>query len=649
MFPPRIAPYPSATLRQKILPSEWDLCVESWLLLTQQYLLLPSSTFETHLADTSSLTEFLTSYVANNSTTEDATLKEPRRLRENTFSLIHRALKEITTLPPQLLDWDFLSRVSVTFQKSHSLRNLLPLVWEQRNLGESTSMRKSKLGFISLLERKKVEEKLEDRITQEMAFSKVCYYYAQFLMTGSDLLDAMVSAYDRFESPSLKSHLVALLHVCLISLTNEHKPCNSTLLDHLYSLKSTSIVKALIRSTPFLSKFKEHVTNQDGKSGRATLLLKDFATFRAGSKAHDSHRPTKAKGKRKAMNNIAQNVTGGLHVHKLSLVTQIQDLFPDLGSGFVVKLLDEYDDNAEQVTAHLLDDNLPQHLKQADRLVNFDFSNVHDLAPKLSRPTSPLPLPSRRNVHDNDDFDNLAVDASKLHIGRKNQDLTADSMLATERSSHQKAAILSALAAFDSDDDERDDTYDAEDVGGTVDNTFAGERADAMTDPNDETLFNAYRMTPELFSRDWDTRRGQPRAALKRETGMTDEAIEGWAIMLSREPKRLKHLKHIYERRNLSQQSNLEPISWRADSRREEGGDSTFAGNQNLNSSHGERFGRGGRGGRGGGGRGAVAGPANERDTQVARQRKDTNKGSRANHNRRDQRARKMARGGFPG
>ena len=51
----------------------------------------------------------------------------------------------------------------------------------------------------------------------------------------------------------------------------------------------------------------------------------------------------------------------------MSVITQVQDLFPDLGAGFVVKLLDEYNDNAEKVIAHLLEDSLPPHLTEADR------------------------------------------------------------------------------------------------------------------------------------------------------------------------------------------------------------------------------------------------------------------------------------------
>jgi activating signal cointegrator complex subunit 2 len=49
------------------------------------------------------------------------------------------------------------------------------------------------------------------------------------------------------------------------------------------------------------------------------------------------------------------------------LVSQVLDLFPDLGSGFVVKLLDEYGDEVEQVISHLLEGSLPAYLESADR------------------------------------------------------------------------------------------------------------------------------------------------------------------------------------------------------------------------------------------------------------------------------------------
>ena len=177
-----------------------------------------------------------------------------------------------------------------------------------------------------------------------------------------------------------------------------------------------------------------------------------------------------------------------------------------------------------------------------------------------------------------------------------------------------------------------------EDVGGTVDSAAPG-LEDANADKNEEALFKAYSSSPELFGRDPETRRGKPRAALKTETGMTDEAIEGWGIMLARDPKRLRRLEMKFST-FAGQQTELASTSWK----------DSPAGSEGEASGDGFRGGRGGRGrgrGRGGGGRGRgnVAGPSGDKATQIARQRKEANKGQQ----HRNQRAKKMARGGFAG
>ena len=275
--------------------------------------------------------------------------------------------------------------------------------------------------------------------------------------------------------------------------------------------------------------------------------------------------------------------------------------------------------------------------------VNNNQSN--DIVPNLApHPTPPL-LPSRKNVFDNDDFDNLAIDTSRLHIGRKNANITADNILSDRSTAPNKAAILSALAAFDSDDDERDDTYDAEDVGGTVDTALPGtDEVDAdLRDKNEEALFGAYKMTPAVFERDSNTRRGKARAALKSETAMTDEAIEGWAIMMGRDPRRLRRLEAKFSTFSGAQRE-LATTAYR-ESPAGSGAEDSDGGGRGAGG--GRRGGFRGRGtGRGRGGDGNAGGLV---DDKLARQRKDAHKGSRANHYRRDQRARKMARGGFAG
>ena len=62
--------------------------------------------------------------------------------------------------------------------------------------------------------------------------------------------------------------------------------------------------------------------------------------------------------------------------------------------------------------------------------------------------------PDRRNVFDGDEFDRFEISAANLHIGHKETRLEPPT-------SQNKAAILSALAVFDSDSDERDDVRKA--------------------------------------------------------------------------------------------------------------------------------------------------------------------------------------------
>ena len=265
---------------------------------------------------------------------------------------------------------------------------------------------------------------------------------------------------------------------------------------------------------------------------------------------------------------------------------------------------------------------------------------IIDIAPR----GTPSIMPPRHNIFENDELDNLTVEASRLYMGRKNPDHTADDILNDRSSAPNKAAILSALAAFDSDDDERDDTYDIADVGGTVDSAAAGASDEinaSFNDQQEESLFNAYKTSLGVFARDSATKRGQARAALRSATGMTDEAIEGWGLMLGRDSRLLRRLEAKYTL-FAGGQRELKSTAWRT-------GESADEGDEVGGSARGRAGGNRGRV-RGGAGRGQgdVSGAGPERDTQISRQRKEANKGSRANHNRRDQRARKMARGGGP-
>lgn len=231
---------------------------------------------------------------------------------------------------------------------------------------------------------------------------------------------------------------------------------------------------------------------------------------------------------------------------------------------------------------------------------------------------------------------------SNLHFGKRNPGTTADDILNDRSATPNKAAILSALAAFDSDDDERDDTYDAADVGGTVDSKQDDE-AIATAAASEEVLFRMYQTDKTVFGRDAATRRRMQRQKLREETGMTDEAIEWWALMMERNPQQKRRLETRYSLFN-GRQLEVPSTAWKASP--------ATSGAEDSEPDSGSSSPRGGRGGRGGGpgwGRGDVAGSSGDGGSAHARRRKEANKGSRANHSRRDLRARKMARGGFAG
>ncbi|KAI4130285.1 MAG: hypothetical protein LQ338_001823 [Usnochroma carphineum] len=659
---PSFVPFPPANLRRDIAYKEWKSCLDAWFVLAEAYLLLPTEIFLPKLSKDPSIPEFLSSYMEAIAQDILSYKVDPElnTLRRSCYLLTHRCLSEPKQKPSLLLEWHFLSDLSIIYANNPSLRPLLQGLWQAENL--DNRLKKHKVSLISNFEdlpSKNDSSDLEYTLARTAALLRACPAYGQFLMLGSDFIDALSTLYDHVSS-SLQKKLVVLSYRCFLALLDPSYPKFLMLLDHLYTMHSSSkqqsLLSKLCSRTPFVRKLRESIAGPEAI--RAEKLIHQLAAFEGtGTLASKRKKPTRRKannGKGKEKDEFGHGaVDERLHVHKMSLITQIQDLFPDLGSGFVVKLLDEYNDDTERVTAHLLDDSLPPHLKALDRSENLPKSPPqpsHNLGPHLSPRTTPPLLPTRRNIHDNDAFDRLTISPSQIHRGLKSSSNTADTILQDRSTAPNKAAILSALAAFDSDDDERDDTYDVEDVGGTVDTAIPGsDEVDAdLRDKNEEALFRAWKMSPEVFERDAATRRGKPRMALKSETGMTDEAVEGWGIMVGRDPRRLRRLEARFEVFG-GQQRGLVKTRWR------EGEATTDESDRAEGSGSGSGRGRGGfrgrgRGtGRGGGAGGNVAGLADEQATQIARQRKDASKGTRANHNRRDQRAKKVARAGFPG
>ena len=371
---PQFAAFPPRQLRLELLPPEWEACLDSWILLARAHLLLPQKLFSLKLNKDSSVTDFLLSYLRQNAIAEDLNRGDAQKkgaLRSNVFLLVHRALTDGDPAPLPLLEASFLEDLSIVYGRNASLRELLIKTWTLRHLDSlSTSFRNRKADLVEIIEDGNRSTDLEDSLYRTASLLKVLFQYGQFLMEGSDFLDSLASCYEH-KSPGLQKKLLVTVYLCLASLLEPDNPRISILIDHIYSLKNTSgygsFLKALCSSTPFLQKLRS-----SPEAARAKPLLQQLSAFEttASGKPRNLIKRKIDKGKSKVKEDYGHDALNDVHVHRISLITQIQDLFPDLGSSFIVKLLDEYDDDTEQVIAHLLDDSLPVHLRQADRTEN---------------------------------------------------------------------------------------------------------------------------------------------------------------------------------------------------------------------------------------------------------------------------------------
>lgn len=683
--PPPLAPFPPAETRRSLSSTEWSACLDAWLFCIEfRLVLLPEHFHLFKLSHASSGISFLSSYLLSWSSDHDSPSNyRPRgykesRLHRYSLLLLRRLLLETNT-PYDCSARDvfiLLANASAAFGRNKVWNDTLGLAWQRQETQITAAMEEMRSCLIKMMSVDDVKdpETLQQSIRQVTVLSRCLPEAGVVMMTGYDYVDSLTSKYkelpgklDTYTTESLHNLLTANLFVCLRSLMASPKPATSLLLDDLYGLKANAeaeakinpnrptLLSSLVCSTTFIRHLDVFLATSSNSRGDSVLkFLRSYKSKMSYLHPVPQARTTrqrKGKGKSRADHSLQQ-----MHIQKASQLSQIHDLFPDTPTSYVLRLLDHFSDDVEAVTAALLEpESLPVDLQDPHFFTDrADIkSTIHpELAP---RSTPPL-MPSRKNVFDDDDFDKLRISTSQVHMGRKERRLEEPSD--PSEKAKKKAAIMAALAAFDSDDDERDDTYDVADVGGAVDNTVDTDarprgrstKEHEEIDISERNLFKAWRSNPEMFAHDSKTRLSKPRQQLKRETGMGDEQIEGWALMLSRDDAGAQKLenKYIGPASFDGQQKALTTTKWsasRSGTATEEDTDTEAAGGGGPAGGGASARGLPFRVGRGFA-RGSTSGPIGDRGTQNARKRKEQGRGrGGANRNRRDGRARKIGRG----
>ncbi|XP_058512699.1 activating signal cointegrator 1 complex subunit 2 isoform X2 [Ochotona princeps] len=152
-----------------------------------------------------------------------------------------------------------------------------------------------------------------------------------------------------------------------------------------------------------------------------------------------------------------------------SLISQVKDLLPDLGEGFILACLEHYHYDSEEVINNILEQRLAPALSQLDR--------------SLDRQVQPDPTPlltSRHNVFQNDEFDVFSrdsVDLSRVHKGRRKEEnvrslINDKRAVAAQRQRYEQYSVVVEEVPLqpgdyhgDDYEDEYDDTYDGNQVG----------------------------------------------------------------------------------------------------------------------------------------------------------------------------------------
>ncbi|XP_077806325.1 activating signal cointegrator 1 complex subunit 2 isoform X26 [Macaca mulatta] len=157
-----------------------------------------------------------------------------------------------------------------------------------------------------------------------------------------------------------------------------------------------------------------------------------------------------------------------------SLISQVKDLLPDLGEGFILACLEYYHYDPEQVINNILEERLAPTLSQLDR--NLDREMKPDPTPLLT---------SRHNVFQNDEFDVFSrdsVDLSRVHKGKSTgKEENTRSLLndkravAAQRQRYEQYSVVVEEVPLQPGEslpyhsvyyeDEYDDTYDGNQVG----------------------------------------------------------------------------------------------------------------------------------------------------------------------------------------
>ncbi|XP_035727074.1 activating signal cointegrator 1 complex subunit 2-like [Vespa mandarinia] len=190
-----------------------------------------------------------------------------------------------------------------------------------------------------------------------------------------------------------------------------------------------------------------------------------------------NQQPSTSKNVR--VENVIQKPVRRSSVEIASLISEVKDILSHLGEGFIQMCLKHYDYNTADVINAVLEYTLPSHLSELDFSLPYIPPEPEETPKAIVDHDIPI---ERFNVFDNDEFDIMTrddIDMSRVHKGKRKDKYKDINELLNDKSEVKKVANIynKYSLVMDDYDDEYDDTYDSHDVRGTTQDDVPDSRA----------------------------------------------------------------------------------------------------------------------------------------------------------------------------
>lgn len=529
---------PSKNIRYALNDQQWKACLESWTELLSVALRLSDDEFRDAIDP--SVPVFLHSYVhERNLELSDELSDDSRRLAvavplaRNVLLIVSRLFTN-RCAPESMINIQFLADFTTIYSKRNrsATRQAIDAVLESHS---------------STIEDETSDLDIQFRISSILDLTMSSSYGTYLMRTRyAQAINRAYSIDRRKQNEFWK----------LAFLLATHEDATLKFLDALFNVNGEigQLGHDLLASPAFVVQLQDSTRNRPELASLVERLMSQYQQERFAS---DSTLNATEGEELDGGFDYSQSETAEL----LSKISQIRDLFPDLGEGFVEACLRAYDMDTEATTMHLLEDDLPPHLQELDRAESRAPTPMMTHQPRRDVPdVLEAPSIARLNIYDKDDFDRLQFTKDQVYQGRR-MSTSADSLLKKQVSTDIKQKVLSL--AYDPNDDELDDTYEQFEGAAIVDiqnNDELGEASKADVPSFDNLLFATFETDPGVFDR--GARKAPARQDLRARTNLSDEQIEGWKAMLDREPSRLKRL--IKDNAFAGNQKDLESTWWSA-------------------------------------------------------------------------------------